>query len=355
MINFNKYYKLNENNSLSNSLTDLNKQLQSKFEVFKSTPSKDEAIKSTANNKYGIITSLMKKGIYDPQSIANILAQVSHESGMIAKEENLNYSAERLLELWGPDRKKPKNEQKIKSVEHAFQVESMTPEKRAEVLYGKDTRVGKMLGNTEYGDGYKYRGRGFIQLTGKYNYKTIGKRLGVNLVENPDLVNDPRYAFDVVAEYYLKKSNDNIEKLKDINAVNKMTGFATDTSEVRKQTAKEYYASLKQEDLKNTLASKEAHDSIKKYKPLDALDSLAYNDFKNAKDVIKTTNMSDVLLSGLSFVTKKANKNSVLGDSQASSKKAQEEKKKAKTYKDYDSIDLLAKDIYKFKNQFYYA
>lgn len=57
------------------------------------------------------------------------------------------------------------------------------------------------LGNTEDGDGSKFKGKGLIQLTGRKNYKAVGDLLGVDLVANPELVNDPKYAAPVAMAY----------------------------------------------------------------------------------------------------------------------------------------------------------
>lgn len=53
--------------------------------------------------------------------------------------------------------------------------------------YDPDTKIGKTLGNTMPGDGYKFRGRGYVQLTGKRNYNKAGKAVGLDLVKEPDL------------------------------------------------------------------------------------------------------------------------------------------------------------------------
>ena len=81
-------------------------------------------------------------------------------------------------------------------------------------------------GNTDPNDGYEYRGRGFVQLTGKGNYKLIGDRLGINLVESPDLASDPKIAAQIYASW-IKKSpvnNKGIENFNNfesaVNAVN---------------------------------------------------------------------------------------------------------------------------------------
>jgi hypothetical protein len=72
-----------------------------------------------------------------------------------------------------------------------------------EFMYGKDTKIGRGMGNLEPGDGFKYRGRGYIQLTGKSNYAAASQAIfgDDTLVKNPDLVNDPKIAADVVAWY----------------------------------------------------------------------------------------------------------------------------------------------------------
>lgn len=60
----------------------------------------------------------------------------------------------------------------------------------------------KDLGNVNAGDGYTFRGRGYIQLTGRHNYRVYGEALGIDLEHNPDLALDPAVAAQVAALYF---------------------------------------------------------------------------------------------------------------------------------------------------------
>ena len=67
-------------------------------------------------------------------------------------------------------------------------------------LYGPDTRVGKSLGNTMPGDGARFHGRGFVQLTGRNNYKRAGDFIGVDLIANPDEAKDTDFAYQIATQ-----------------------------------------------------------------------------------------------------------------------------------------------------------
>jgi len=122
-----------------------------------------------------------KFDISTPERQACFLGQCAHESGgFTALSENLNYSAASLCRVW------PKRFPTISDGQNC----ERNPEKIANKVYA--SRMGN--GDEESGEGYAYRGRGLIQLTGKSNYEACGKALGVDLVENPDLVATPQYA-----------------------------------------------------------------------------------------------------------------------------------------------------------------
>lgn len=129
--------------------------------------------------------------INTPERIAGFVAQCAHESGMFKSvSEGLNYKVEALKALFGRHRISEEDCNKFGRIDGKQQADQAGI---ANAIYGGEYGK-KNLGNTEYGDGYAYRGRGLIQLTGKANYKKAGDSLGVDLVTNPDLVATPEYA-----------------------------------------------------------------------------------------------------------------------------------------------------------------
>lgn len=69
----------------------------------------------------------------------------------------------------------------------------------AEALYGYTTKIGKRLGNVSKGDGARYKGRGYVQLTGRNNYQKFSNLLGLNLIEQPELALDSKVSFAIMA------------------------------------------------------------------------------------------------------------------------------------------------------------
>jgi putative chitinase len=116
----------------------------------------------------------IKFNITNNLRLAHFLAQCSHESGGFKVfQENLNYSADGLKKIF------PKYFPGNLSESYAKQ-----PEKIASKVYGG--RMGN--GDESTKEGYKFRGRGALQTTGKENYKKLGDFLGIDLISNPDLV-----------------------------------------------------------------------------------------------------------------------------------------------------------------------
>jgi putative chitinase len=125
-----------------------------------------------------------------PVRAAHFFAQTSHETGGFkAFSENLNYSAQGLQGIFG--KYFPGN------LEESY---ARQPEKIANRVYAD--RMGN--GNEASGDGWKFRGRGALQLTGKANYEAFAKYLGTNeVMENPDLV-ATKYSFDSAMFFFEK-------------------------------------------------------------------------------------------------------------------------------------------------------
>jgi len=122
--------------------------------------------------KFGVTTALR---------LSHFLAQASHEfGGFRVTQENLNYSAKGLVGIFKKYFKRPDGTiDEPKAAAYAKK-----PEKIANLVYG-----GRMGNGAEAsGDGYKFRGRGYIQLTGKDNYTAFGKSIGVDMSVNPDSV-----------------------------------------------------------------------------------------------------------------------------------------------------------------------
>ena len=119
--------------------------------------------------------TIAKFELNTPLRLAHFLAQAGHESGGFkVLNENLNYSAKGLLGVFKkyfPDGTKAA-------------LYERKPEKIANLVYGG--RMGN--GPESSGEGYKFRGRGYIQLTGKDNYKAFDAVVSENLIESPDLV-----------------------------------------------------------------------------------------------------------------------------------------------------------------------
>jgi predicted chitinase len=117
--------------------------------------------------------------INTPKRAAAFLAQIAHES----------YELKYFEEVWGPT-----DQQK---------------------RYEPPTTLAEGLGNTQEGDGYRYRGRGPMQLTGRKNYAYTGEVLGIDLVGNPDLAATPQVAFRTAALFW---------KVNDLNKLAEMDG-----------------------------------------------------------------------------------------------------------------------------------
>jgi len=181
-----------------------------------------------------IVSELNNSGITSTRAQGNILAQVAKESNFKPINENLEkWSAQTLFRLYGPPGAPFQDRRgKAQTVPgHRNRVRFPTWDTAVELAKKGATAIGDVvyggrMGNSAPGDGHKYRGRGYIQLTGKDAYDRIGKILGVNLVSDPDKVNEPEIAAKIVPAFFLKFKGRRPEDLEDINTVNRLVGAA---------------------------------------------------------------------------------------------------------------------------------
>ena len=145
-----------------------------------STGAQQEVTTGSASGNEGVmLQAAIASGMSDPKELAQFMAQVSHES--------MGFST--LVEK-GKD------------------------------SYFKKYEGRKSLGNTQPGDGLRFKGRGFIQLTGRANYQHFGNKIGMDLINNPELAARP----DVAAKLALAYWNERVKpKVKDFNDTKKVT------------------------------------------------------------------------------------------------------------------------------------
>lgn len=149
-----------------------------------------------------------KYDINTPQRQTAFIGQCAHESGNFKTlEENLNYKPESLMRVW-PSR--------FPDLPTAMKY-AHNPEAIANKVYGG--RMGN--GPEETGEGWKYHGRGLIQLTGKENYANCGSGIGVDLLSNPNLLNTPEYAAMSAAWFWNKKGLNSLADAGDIDTMTK--------------------------------------------------------------------------------------------------------------------------------------
>lgn len=133
-----------------------------------------------------LTTTFVKFGMVSPKEQAAFIAQCAHESNHFkALEENLNYRAETLLKLFAKKDSRPWGFTPESAQQYARQ-----PERIGNRIYAN--RMGNR--GEDSGDGYRFRGRGVLQLTGHDNFWHCGQALGQDFVMNPELVSTPMFA-----------------------------------------------------------------------------------------------------------------------------------------------------------------
>ena len=183
----------------------------------------------------GTIKAAMAFYKLSPERAAHFFGQCSHETGEFQLfEENLNYSADGLKRIFG----------KYFTADSLALGYARKPERIANRVYAN--RMGN--GNESTGDGWKYRGRGALQTTGKSNYKALSEHLNKpEILTNPDIV-ETLYAFDAALFYFSKNGlwvNCDVVDDAHILKVSKAVNGGTNGLEDRVKKTKLYYAYAK--------------------------------------------------------------------------------------------------------------
>jgi putative chitinase len=146
-----------------------------------------------------------RSGITDPKELANFMGQTQHESQNFKRlEENLNYRGSVLWDTFGGNGKAPpRNGLTEKEAHELASIPDRTQRHQAiaDKIYGGEWGR-RALGNTEEHDGYRYRGRGYIQLTGRKNYEHQSELTGLDLVKSPALAADHHNAERLAVSYW---------------------------------------------------------------------------------------------------------------------------------------------------------
>jgi putative chitinase len=160
--------------------------------------------------------SFDQHGITTPLRMAHFLAQALHETGgFTILRENMNYSAARLVEIFGVNR----HSAAVTESEAARLAGN--PEAIAERVYGLgNPRKARELGNTEPGDGFRYRGNGVLQTTGRGNHRRMGLACGLDLEGSPELATMSEHALKPALSEW---TENNLNALADRNDIRTIT------------------------------------------------------------------------------------------------------------------------------------
>lgn len=127
--------------------------------------------------------------------LPDFLGQILVESAMLEKmEENLNYSAARIVQVW-PGR--------FPTLDAALPYQH-DPEKLANKVYGA------RMGNVNLGDGWRYRARSPVGITGRNNYTWLGDLMGQDLVDLPELLSQPHYSLEATIHWWEDRIQDSM-------------------------------------------------------------------------------------------------------------------------------------------------
>jgi hypothetical protein len=237
----------------------------------------------------GLVLSALVAAGYSKSAQANMMANVEKESNFNPRSEEVP-KPEKIFSMFGPPGVKGgqpengKNKVRFQTLQDAQDIVAAGPEAYFNKVY--DGR----MGNTSPGDGYKYRGRGFIQITGKDMYNRVGKMIGEDLVSNPDSANKPEIAAKIIPAFFqlkLKERKLNAEDYNDINVVNTVVGGADMKSREQRKTLAAAYAN--ELNIGNQIDSSSKENKDLKVKPNDSASPVIINNTTSTQQTTKTT------------------------------------------------------------------
>lgn len=176
--------------------------------------------------------AFLEYSIDTPLRQAHFIAQVGHESNSFKSlRENLNYSVEGLLKTFSRSRISESDAKRYGRTDKQPADQEMI----ANIVYGGDWGL-KNLGNMQAGDGWKYRGAGLIQLTGRANFVKANKALNFDLVNRPERVAEDNLIAALAAGWFWEENGLNISADKDdVLAITKKINGGTNGLDDRKQ------------------------------------------------------------------------------------------------------------------------
>ena len=168
---------------------------------------------------YAVIEECPKFGIDTTNELASFLSQCAHESSEFTQlEENLNYSAGRLAQVSTRFAANPEEKNTALRMPNAIAINvQRNPEALANYWYDDANRGPKSkLGNIHPGDGWRYRARGPLGITGADNYKLLQKETGLEVLEHPDILFTPTPGIISACWYWKTHNLDAVDDDKDM-------------------------------------------------------------------------------------------------------------------------------------------
>lgn len=180
---------------------------------------------------------LNKNGINTPLRLAHFFAQIDHESsGGKRLEENLNYSKDGLLKIFKSDFDTNKDKKLSQNEIKLAEMLAKKPEQIANFVYANQNGNG----GVNSGDGWRYRGRGYIHTTGRGNYRDLSQDTGIDFVSNPDLLTQEANAMISAVWFWNERGLNRFADKNDIEKITRIVNGGLNGFEHRKELFEHY-------------------------------------------------------------------------------------------------------------------